>query len=122
MASFFVSPTTDVDWAFDADALRARIREQYPDADVRGPETAADAYQLHWTLQTPSGVPLEGALDRDGDGVTLDGDVVDCARFATWLHSVAPPDARLSFYDEGYTSAIMLEPTTTVDELVTPFV
>lgn len=122
MASFFISSTTESDWAFDPDALARAIQQRYSDADVRGPQTPADAYQLHWTVATGSDVPLEGALDREGDGLTLDGDVGDCAQFAVWVQAVAPAGAELSFYDEGYTSAIVLEPTTREEDLVAAFV
>lgn len=47
-----------------------------PGADVRVPQGDDDPYQLHWILTTDSGIPVEGALDRQGDGVVLEGDVM----------------------------------------------
>lgn len=56
-----------------------RLADFHSAAEVRGPGSGGDAYQLHWTIPGHSGIPLEGALDRKGDGVVLDGDVTDTA-------------------------------------------
>lgn len=122
MASFLISTAAPSGWSLDADDLRRRIAERYPGAQVRGPDSAADAYQLHWTIPTHSGIPLEGALDREGDGLVLDGDVDDAAEFAIWIRSQAPKGSALLFYDEGYTASVEVGPDTPAADLVTPFV
>jgi hypothetical protein len=42
---------------------------------------------------------LEGALEKTGQAVILDGDVGDCARFSLWLRSLIAPEYPLFFYE-----------------------
>lgn len=88
---------------------------------MRGAQTPADAYQLHWTVPGDGPTPLEGALDAEGSGVTIDGDLPDVAAFALWLAALAPPDAGLHIYDESYSASVPLTADTGLEELTELF-
>lgn len=121
MAAFFVSPLEPGDWRLDPAELRRHLTERWPAADVRGPDTPDDPYPVRWTIPTDGPIPVEGALDAQGNGVTLDGDLPDVAGFARWLATIAGPQAGLHLYDEGYSAAIPVSPDTPLPALTDPF-
>ncbi|NER24953.1 MAG: hypothetical protein F6J96_30480 [Symploca sp. SIO1C2] len=77
-------------------------------------------YCLEWIIPIENR-NLEGALERTGQAVVLDGDVSDCANFSLWLRSLISKKYPLFFYDEGYSADIELHQDTTQEQIVELF-
>ena len=112
----FISPVAETDWTVDAGELVAEIKSRFPEAIVT--ERTTGAHSLEWKLADS----VEGSLDLSGNTVVLDGNILDCARFAVWYRRLVPVSQLLVFYDESYSADLELELATTVEELITPFV
>jgi hypothetical protein len=120
VASFFISTAEQTTWSLDPAELARRVSAHWPGARVDGATDEADAYQLHWVI--PAGpTPLEGKLDREGNGIVLEGDLNDAAEFAAWLAESAPLGPGLVFYDEGYTDTVPLRRGTPPQSFAAPF-
>lgn len=121
MASYFISPVEESDWTFSAEVLRARL-EDGMGATVTGPVNDADEYQLHWSINAEATAPLQGALDRGGNAIVLDGALADCAAFAEGvLDLIEGAPVEVQFYNESYTAAVPLHPRMAAAEIVTAF-
>jgi hypothetical protein len=90
--------------------------------EIRKVTNPDDYYALEWVVKV-SGIEqrLDGALHRDGQGISLDGYLEDCARFAIWFRYLVPQTQKLVFYDQGYNSHVELEAETTESEIMQPF-
>jgi len=120
VASYFISPAEQTTWSLDPDELVRRLSARWPEARVDGATNEADAYQLHWVIAAGP-IPLEGKLDREGNGIVLEGDLHDAAEFAAWLADTAPLGPGLVFYDEGYTETVPLQRGTPPQSFAEPF-
>ena len=64
---------------------------------------------------------LDGALHRDRQGISLDGSLEDCAKFALWFRDFVPSNQALFFYDQGYNYQIDLQKNITNVEIINTF-
>ncbi len=119
VADYFVSPKDYSDLRVESSQLAQALAERWP--DVRFIERDDAANTLRWAVSTPEGRELWGELQASGQAVALEGDVVDAAQFARWLRKQIPGRYSLIFYDEGYAHDVPLTDSTSVDELVKPF-
>jgi hypothetical protein len=120
MDSYFISPKEKTDLHIDTAQFAAQLARDWPDANYHFVEDGKGPYGLRWTLKMPYG-PIEGALDRAGQTVVVDGDVQNAARFARWVRQEVPKRYALLFYDEGYSADVELTDDTSIDDLVRPF-
>lgn len=118
--TFFISPAEETSWRMDPAQLATQLRSQWPAVDVRSVDSPASNQALEWTLSL-NGRRVDGALNRTGQAIFVDGDVQDCAEFAVWLRSVVPGEQALVFYDEGYAADAALQADTSVAQLVAPY-
>ncbi|MBD1804192.1 hypothetical protein H6F98_01715 [Microcoleus sp. FACHB-SPT15] len=63
----------------------------------------------------------DGALHRDGQGISLDGYLEDCARFVIWFRSIVPQTQKLVSYAQGYNCHVELQAETTESEIIQVF-
>jgi len=59
-------------------------------------------------------------LRKNAQALALNGDPRDCAEVALWFRSLMPSHITLVFFDEGYSADVVVEASTTIDELVAP--
>jgi len=119
--NYFVSPATKIDLIIDPTQLTTNLKSQWREVEICKGENPQREYSLEWIIPMEGG-NLEGALEKTGQAVILDGDVSDCARFSLWLRSLIDPKYPLFFYDEGYSSDIELHQKTTQEQIVNLFV
>ena len=97
------------------------LEKQWSDIEIRKTTNPDDYYILEWVVKVSGiGQRLDGALHRDGQGISLDGYLEDCARFVIWFRSLVPQSQKLVFYDQGYNCHIELEATTKESEIMQP--
>ena len=120
MANYFVSPRVKTDLRIDLATLASNLESRWPAARIRVVSNPASAHALEWTILMSYG-PLSGSLNREGQVVALSGDVRDCAEFAVWARSQAPPSYTLVFYDEGYSSDVEIHEGAHAESLTEPF-
>jgi len=118
--NYFVSPTTTTDLKIDSNQLATHLKSQWHKAEIRPITNPQREYSLEWSIPMESS-NLEGALEKIGQAVILDGDVSDCAKFSLWLRSLIDPKYPLFFYDEGYSADIELHQKTTQEQIVNLF-
>ena len=118
--TFFISPAEATSWRMESAQLAADLQAWQPTADVRAVDNPASNQSLEWTLSI-NGRRVDGALDRTGQAIYVDGAVEDCAAFAVWLRTLVPSQQALVFYDEGYAADVALETDTSVAQLVAPY-
>jgi hypothetical protein len=118
--NYFVSPAAKTDLIIDPTQLATHLKSQWREVEIHPIENPQRAYSLEWIIPMESR-NLEGALEKTGQAVILDGDVSDCARFSLWLRSLIDPKYPLFFYDEGYSADIELHQKTTQEQIVNLF-
>jgi hypothetical protein len=117
---YFVSPAEkSATWSISADRLASALRNRCPGTRIT---TTADGefHALEWVSDMAHG-PLEGALNRDGQALILDGAIEDCAEVALWFRALVPEEQPLLFYDEAFNEDVELRSAMHVDELINPF-
>jgi hypothetical protein len=120
LPTFLISPPSETDWRMTADDFERRLRERWPDADVRRIDDDERTYVLQFTLPG-DGPPVVGGLEREGWTVFVEGDSAQAAEVARWFREQVPDEQPLLFYDQEYSGQVELTPDTTVEELVAPF-
>ncbi len=119
---YLITPKEPTNWNLDESDFKEHLKKQWSEIEIRSLLDTDDYYSLEWTLQvTTTGQRLDGALHRDGQGISLDGYIQDCAVFAIWFRSLVPQTIELVFYDQGYNSHIELQAETTDSEIIQPF-
>lgn len=119
--NYFVSPPTTTDLRIDPTQLATHLKSQWREVEIHPIKNPQRKYSLEWSIPMESR-NLEGALEKTGQAVILDGDVSDCAKFSLWLRSLIDPKYPLFFYDEGYSADIELHQKTTQEQIVNLFV
>jgi hypothetical protein len=119
---YLVTPPEPTNWKINESDFIQYLKKQWSDIEIRKLENPDDYYALAWIVKV-SGIEqrLDGALHRDGQGISLDGYLEDCARFAIWFRSLVPQTQKLVFYDQGYNCHVELEAETTESEIMQPF-
>ncbi|HBE21197.1 MAG TPA: hypothetical protein DEG17_09310 [Cyanobacteria bacterium UBA11149] len=119
---YLITPSTATNWQINASDFSQEIQKQWSDIEVLSITNLDSYYVLECTIKVPGiGQKLDVALHRDGQGISLDGDLADCARFAIWFRSLVAPKQELVFYDQGYNSHIELRAETTESDIIQPF-
>jgi hypothetical protein len=109
---WFVSEPEDSGWKLDPILLVERLREKWPQADIREiRDPKRKNYSHEWRMRIGDHV-LDGRFDG-GSGVVLDGDIRAAVVFALWFRSLIPSEKVLLFYDESYSMHVNLKPETT---------
>jgi hypothetical protein len=119
---YLITPPEPTDWKINESDFIQYLKKQWSDIEIRKVTNPDDYYALEWVVKV-SGIEqrLDGALHRDGQGISLDGYLEDCARFAIWFRYLVPQTQKLVFYDQGYNSHVELEAETTESEIMQPF-
>ncbi len=119
---YLITPLEPTNWQINASDFSQHIQKQWSDIEISSITNPDSYYSLECTIKVPGiGQRLDVALHRDGQGISLDGDLEDCARFAIWFRSLVPPTQELVFYDQGYNSHIELRAETTESDIIQPF-
>ena len=118
--NYFVSPATKTDLIIDPTQLATHLKSQWDKVEIHPIKNPQREYSLEWIIPM-EGRNLEGALEKTGQAVILNGDVSDCARFSLWLRSLIDSKYPLFFYDEGYSADIELHQRTTQEQIVNLF-
>ena len=119
--NYFVSPAAKTDLIIDSTQLATHLKSQWREVEIRPMKNSQREYSLEWIIPMEGG-DLEGALEKTGEAIILNGDVSDCAKFSLWLRSLIDPKYPLFFYDEGYSADIELHQKTTQEQIVNLFV
>jgi hypothetical protein len=119
---YLITPPEKTDWKINQSHLVDNLVQQWSDIEIQKVNNSDDYYVLEWCIEMPgSGQRLDGALHRDEQGISLDGYLEDCVRFAVWFRYLVPERQKLVFYDQGYNSSIELHVATTESEIWTAF-
>jgi hypothetical protein len=118
--NYFVSPAAKTDLRIDPNQLATALKSQSHKVEIHPIKNPQRQYSLEWIIPMESR-NLEGALEKTGQAVILDGDVSDCAKFSLWLRSLIDPKYPLFFYDESYSADIELHQKTTEEQIVNLF-
>ncbi len=118
--TYLISPTEETDLSIDAAQLITNLKRQWPKVEIRPIKNPERAYSLEWLIPMEKG-NLEGLLERTGQAVSLDGHILDCAKFALWFRSQVERRYKLVFYDQGYSAELELREDTTPEQIVKPF-
>ncbi|NES19073.1 MAG: hypothetical protein F6K41_09110 [Symploca sp. SIO3E6] len=118
---YLVTPPESTNWKINESEFIQHLEKQWSGIEIWKTTNPDDYHTLEWVLKV-SGTEdrLDGALHRDGQGISLDGYLEDCARFVIWFRSLVPQSQKLVFYDQGYNCHIELETTTTESEIMHP--
>jgi len=119
VADYFVSTKDHSDLRLESSQLAQALTKRWPDMRFMERDDAANT--IRWAVPVPEGRELCGELQSSGQVVALEGDLANAAEFAQWLRRQIPGRYALIFYDEGYSHDVPLTETTTVEELVKPF-
>jgi len=120
MADYFISPKEKSDLRLDLTEFAEAVARRWPGVTYLFPKEGKGPYGLRWTVPMPQR-RLDGALNRAGQSIVLDGDLRDAAEFARWVRRQVPQRYPLFFYDEGYSADVALIESTSAEELVQPF-
>jgi hypothetical protein len=118
---YLITPPEHTDWKIKEPDFIQCLEKRWSGIEIKQVTNPDDYYVLEWVIKVPEiEQRLDGALHRDGQGISLDGDLEDCARFAVWFRSLVP-QTQLVFYDQGYNAHVELQAETTESEIMQPF-
>lgn len=119
---YLITPPEKTDWKINQSDFVNNLFREWPDIQIRQMTNPDDYYEFEWfTKVSGKALRLDGALHRDGRGVSLEGYLEDCAKFAIWFRSFVPKSQKLIFYDQGYNYYIELEEGITEAEILAAF-
>lgn len=119
---YLITPPEPTDWKINESDLMEHLSKQWSEIKIQKVTNPDDYYSLEWVIKVPgSDRRLDGALHRDGLGISLDGYLEDCAFFAIWFRSLVQKTQKLVFYDQEFNSYIELQIGTTESEIMQPF-
>src|SRR4029079_14977886 len=78
----------------DAQTLIAALGRQWPAANVSTFSPAERVYVVEWRMTLSHGLLL-GGFSRNGQAISLDGALEDCAEVALWFRTLIAADTRL---------------------------
>lgn len=120
---YLITPPEETNWKISHSYFVNNLLRQWPNVHIQEVTKQDDYYQLEWFTKVPGqALRLDGALHRDGRGVSLDGYLEDCAKFAIWFRSLVPKRQKLVFYDQGYNYHIELTEEITESDILLAFV
>jgi hypothetical protein len=120
MPSYFISPPDDTDWSLAPEEFEARLRERWPDAEIR-PAPEGSPMAFHFTIDV-GGESLDGAYAADGQTLWIEmGSEDQMAQLAVWFRGLVPEDEELDFADEGLEVEMRLDPSITPEQFLERF-
>jgi hypothetical protein len=106
---YLITPPETTDWQVNLDSFKDKLKKDWSNLSIKVINNLEDYYCIEWMIDPPeTQTRLDGALHRDKQGISLDGSLEDCAKFALWFRSFVPSYQKLIFYDQGYNSQIDL--------------
>lgn len=122
LMEYLITPAEETDWKISRDYFVNNLLKEWSDIHIQEIRNPDNYYQMEWfTKVSGESLRLDGALHRDGQGISLDGYLKDCAKFAIWFRSLVPKSQKLIFYDQGYNYYIELQEGTTESEILAAF-
>jgi hypothetical protein len=119
---YLITPPEATDWRIDAEVFKENLVNNWSNLSLNPIVNAEDYYCLEWVIMPPRCQQrLDGALHRDRQGISLDGSLEDCAKFALWFRDFVPSNQALFFYDHGYNYHIDLQKNITNVEIINTF-
>lgn len=119
---YLITPPEKTNWQINKSKFFDNFLKQWLNIKIKRITNPDNYYSLEGFIEVlDSGKILEVALHRDRQGVSLDGYLEDCAKFAVWFRSQVPQAQKLVFYDQGYNAHIELQETTTESEIMKSF-
>jgi hypothetical protein len=119
---YLITPKEPTSWSLNESDFKEHLKKKWSKIEIHSITNLDDFYSLEWTLQVPTTEErLDGALHRDGQGISLDGYIQDCAIFAIWFRSLVPQTQELLFYDQAYNFHVELQPQTIDSEIIQLF-
>lgn len=119
---YLITPSQSTNWQINPPEFVKKLSQQWPDIKIETVPNSEDYYTLEWCLKPPEmGARLDGALHQDGQGISLDGYIEDCAKFAIWFRAQVPTIQELVFYDQEYNHHIELKTNTKEAEIMEIF-
>lgn len=119
--TYLISPPEETNLSINSEQFITNLKQRWQTVKIRKINNPDRAYSLEWIIPMEQG-NLEGLLERTGQCVSLEGHILDCAKFALWFRSQIDSQYKLVFYDEGYSADIELYKDTTQAEIVQPFI
>ncbi len=119
---YLITPPKATDWRIDNDQFRRNLTNTWSNVSSHLISNPDDYHYLEWIIMPPQTQQrLDVALHRDRQGISLDGSIKDCAKFALWFRSFVPSHQKLIFYDQGYNAQIELHNNTNEKEIIQTF-
>jgi hypothetical protein len=118
--NYLISTPKPTDLIIEPTAFTHHLKAKWQAIDIHSITDPERVYQLKWISQMENG-NLEGMLQRTGQGIALDGDIRDCAKFALWFRSLVGSQYPLFFYDQAYSADIELREGTLENDIVKCF-
>lgn len=120
---YLITPPEETVWKISDSDFIDNLLKKWPDTEIHKVTNPDSYYVIEWfTKVSGLGQRLDGALHQDRQGVSLDGNLENCAKFAIWLRSQVPKTQKLVYYAQGYNSYIELQEETTEAEIIKAFV
>jgi len=120
---YLITPPESTHWKIDQKKFINQLSQIGLEIDIHPVANPEDYYIVEGEIKFPNTKQkLEVALHRDLQGISLDGLIEDCAKFAIWFRSFVPLSQALIFYDQGYNYHIELLENTKEDEILQTFV
>ncbi|NET86902.1 MAG: hypothetical protein F6K45_02115 [Kamptonema sp. SIO1D9] len=113
---YLITPPASTSWKINSVEFTQSLQEKWSEVKIRTVTNPDDYYALEWVIL--EGERLDGALHRDGQGISLDGSLEFCASFAIWFRSLVPETQNLLFYDQGFNFYVDLHEETTKSEII----
>ena len=119
---YLITPSQSTDWQINPLEFVKNLSKQWSDIKIEKVSNPEDIYSLEWSIKPPQmGAGLDGGLHQDEQGISLDGYLEDCAKFAIWFRSQVPTIQELVFYDQSYNHSIELKTDTKDVEIIDVF-
>ncbi|PTL83547.1 hypothetical protein [Vitiosangium sp. GDMCC 1.1324] len=117
MKYFVITESDDLVLAPDFARL---LCAHWPQATVEPVSDPASSYALEFRIPMAHS-HVDGSLNRAGSAIAFIGDLRDCAEFALWCRSIAPPSESLTLCDESMSGTLALESATTAADILQAF-
>ena len=120
---YLITPPESTNWKINQNEFIEYLTQTWSDIDIYPVSNEEDYYLIEVAIKLPhTDQKLEIALHRDLQGISLDGSIENCAKFAIWFRSLVPLNQALIFYDQGYNCQIKLSNNTTEEDILQTFV
>ena len=120
---YLITPPELTNWKINQTEFIEYLTQTWSDIDIHHISNEEDYYVIEVVIKlSNTNQKLEIALHRDLQGISLDGLIENCAKFAIWFRSLVPLNQALIFYDQGYNYQIELSNNTTEEDILQTFV